>query len=109
MGSKYTNYSDALEKLNLETLDERRQSLCLKFAKKCVETEKLKKMFPLNRKIHHMEKRENEKFYVAKSFTERHRRSALPNMQRILNDKDKQKQKIMQQIKCTSMLVTNGL
>ena len=109
MGSKYTHYSDALEQLNLQTLDERRESLCVKFAKKCLETEKLKRMFPLNKKMHNMEKRENERYLVTKSFTERHRRSALPNMQRILNDKEKQRQKILKQIKCTSMPVNNGL
>ena len=108
MGSKYTSYSDALEKLNLQTLDERRQSLCLKFAKKCLKTEKLKKMFPLSRKKHHMEKRGKEKYFVAKSFTERHKRSAIPYMQRMLNDKEKQKQRIMKKISCTSMPVTNG-
>ena len=99
MGPRYTNYSDALLKLNLQTLDERRQLLCIKFAKKCLETEKLKRMFPLNKKMHNMEKRENERYLVTKSFTERHRRSALPNMQRILNDKEKQRQKILKQIK----------
>ena len=41
MWSKYTNYSDALEKLNLQTLDERGQSLCVKIAKKYVITEKI--------------------------------------------------------------------
>ena len=45
---------------------------------------------------------------MTKSFTER--RSALPNTQRILNDKEKQRQKILKQIKYTSMpAVTNGL
>ena len=98
MGSKYTNYNHALEKLNLQTLDERRQTLCLKFAKKCLETEKLKKMFPLSRKMHHMKIRGNEKYLVKKSFTERHKKSALPYMQRMLNDRERQKQKIMKQI-----------
>ena len=42
MWSKYTNYSDALKKLNLQTLDERRQSLCV--TKKCLITEKLIKI-----------------------------------------------------------------
>ena len=109
MGSKYKNYSDALKELNLQTLDERRQSLCVKFAKKCLETEKLKKMFPLNRKVHDMEKRNNERYLVSKSFTERHRKSAIPNMQRLLNEKEKQKQKIMRQISSTYMPVNNGL
>ena len=101
MGPKYTNYSDALKELNLQTLDERRQSLCVKFAKKCLETEKLSlKMFPLNRKVHHMRKRDNERYLVSKSFTERHRKSVIPYMQ---------KQKIMRQISSTYMPVNNGL
>ena len=108
MGSKFKNYNDALEKLDLQTLDKRREALCLKFAKKCLETEKLKKMFPINRKKHHMDKRNNEKYFVTKSFTERHKNSALPYMQRMLNDREKQKQKIMKQISYTSLPVNNG-
>ena len=53
---------------------------------------------------HHMEKRGNEKYFVAKSFTERH----IPYMQRMLNDKEKQRQGIMKEISCTSIPVTYG-
>ena len=41
-------------------------------------------MFPQSRKKHHMEKRDNEKYFVT-----------LPYMKRMLNDKEKQRQKIM--------------
>ena len=102
MGSRYTNYDDALQ-------DERRQSLCIKFEKKCLETKKFKKWFPLNRKMHQMEKRDSEKYLVKKSFTERHRRSALPSMRRILNEIGKKRQKIMKQTSCNSVPVNNGL
>ena len=34
LGQKYENYKNALELTNLETLEERRDKLCLKFAKK---------------------------------------------------------------------------
>ena len=52
MGPKYINYSDALAKLKEHSLDERRQLLCSKFAKKCLMVEKFKnKMFPLNKMI----------------------------------------------------------
>ena len=109
LGSRYTNYDDALKELNLQTLDERRQSLCVKFAKKCLETKKFKNWFPLNRKVHQMEKRNSEKYLVTKSFTERHKRSALPSMRRILNEKEEKKQKTMKQISWTSVPVNNGL
>ena len=62
LGKRYTTYSDALDKLNIESLEDRRRSLCLKFAKKCLQVEKLKKMFPKNVKKHKMLKRGSEVF-----------------------------------------------
>ena len=50
MGDKYENYENALEEINLQTLYERRKNLCLTFANKCLENEKMKDMFPLNYK-----------------------------------------------------------
>ena len=47
-------------------------------------------MFPRKQKIHNMLKRENEKFVIRRSYTERHRKSAIPHMQRLLN-KEKQR------------------
>ena len=46
LGQKYTNYEDGLEKLNLKKLADRRNELCLKFAKKCLENEKNTALFP---------------------------------------------------------------
>ena len=40
--NKYTTYKDVLKKLNIPTLDERREVLCLRFAKKCLKTKKVK-------------------------------------------------------------------
>ena len=108
LGPRYINYSDALLKLNLETLDERRKNLCLKFAKKCLSVDKFKKMFPLNEKSHKMRKRNNERFKVNKSLTERHKASAIPFMQRLLNEKERDKMKILRQIDNFSMPVNNG-
>ena len=51
-------------------------------------------MFPKNQNRHKMEKRSGEKFVVNKAFTERYRRSAIPNMQRLLNNLEKEKKKI---------------
>ena len=48
LGEKYQSYNKALIELNLETLEERRNTLCLKFAQKCLTNEKNQQMFPLS-------------------------------------------------------------
>ena len=57
--------------MNMDTLEVRRESLCLKFAKACVRNEKMSDMFPRNVKNHLMEKRGREVFYVRRAKTER--------------------------------------
>ena len=69
----------------MDTLEVRRESLCLKFAKACVRNEKMSDMFPRNVKNHLMEKRGREVFYVRRANTERLRKSAVINMQILLN------------------------
>ena len=44
----YISCEQALEDLNLETLSERRSSLCLQFAKRSVKHDKAKELLPLN-------------------------------------------------------------
>ena len=51
----------------MESLDERRSKLCLKFAKNCLKNEKMKKFFPLAHKKHDMNTRSNDKFKVQMS------------------------------------------
>ena len=48
MKDDYKDYHSALKFLNLETLSDRRNKLCIKFAKKCLKIENMKKLFPLN-------------------------------------------------------------
>ena len=55
-------------------------------------------MFPKNQNRHKMEKRSGEKFVINKAFTERYRRSAIPNMQRLLNTSEKEKKKMFKRI-----------
>ena len=69
LGKRYTTYSDALKKLSIESLEDRRKSLCLKFAQKCLQVEKLKKLFPRNVKNHKMLKRGPDIFKVNRSLT----------------------------------------
>ena len=85
LGSRYENHKKALDVLNMDTLEKRREYLSLRFARKCLENEKMKSMFPLNKKSHPMDIRKDEKFRVQFSNTERLRNSAIPYMQRLLN------------------------
>ena len=98
---RYFDYKNALKVVKLDTLEERRQKLCLKFAKACVRHEKLSDMFPKQRNGHHMDMRHNNKFIVKKARTERLQRSAILNMQRLLNKEESDKRKLMRQISWT--------
>ena len=82
---KYVNYKQALKLVDLESLHARRERLCLKFAKKCLKIENLKKLFPLREVKHEMKKRNTEKYLIKHINTERYMKSAIPAMQRALN------------------------
>ena len=98
LGDQYLNYKNALKVLKLQSLEERRESLCLRFAKKCLQVEKFRSMFPIKHQVHNMAKRGNEKYIVRRTLTERHKNSAIPHMQRLLNKADTEKRKICRQI-----------
>ena len=86
LGEKYQTYDKALLKLDMETLSERRTSLCLSFAQKCCKNQKTSDMFPKNDKKHNMETRKPEIFKVQHANTERLRKSSIIYMQHLLND-----------------------
>ena len=88
---RYKGYEDALDQLGLVTLNERREQMCLKFAKECLKLDKMKSFFPRNYKSHAMEIRGSEFYKVAKAQTERFRKSAIPSMITMLNDCQKRK------------------
>ena len=72
-------------KLEEETIEERRKTLCLKFAQKCLTNEKNQQMFPLSKKIHSMETRKPEEFEVQYAKTDRLKNCAKIYMQNLLN------------------------
>ena len=72
--------------LGLETLEERRKSLCLKFALKSLENENEIQMFSLNEKVHTMKTRNSELLQVQHANTSRLKNSALIYMQNIVNE-----------------------
>ena len=56
-------------------------------------------MFPKKTKMHCMSKRYQEKFKVKDTWTERYKKSAIPYMIKLLNDEDRKRQNILNQIK----------
>ena len=60
--NRYTNYEKGLEILRMESLDERRRHLCLKFAKNCLKNDKLNGMFNKKKDMHKMKKRNRKEY-----------------------------------------------
>ena len=89
LGNHYESYENALDVVGLKTLGERRKDLCLNFAKKCVQSDHSKDIFPLRK--HTVNIRNKEKYIVQSAKTTRLAQSAVPFMQRLLNE-DWQKQ-----------------
>ena len=85
LGEKYSDYESALLKVDLDNLSTRRENLCLNFAKKCLESDKTKGLFPLNDNQHNMKARNTETYQVNYANTDRLKNSSIPYMQRILN------------------------
>ena len=87
----YLNYENALRLTSLESLEERRGFLSLRFAKNCLKNENFSKLFPLKKTKHAMNVRNPDKFIVKIANTERYKRSAIPFLQRLLNNENSQK------------------
>ena len=83
---QYTGYKNALLRLDMQTLSERRCELSLNFAQKCLKNKKTQNMFPLNMKKHNMDTRHPEKFKVQHANTERLKKSPIIYMQNLLNE-----------------------
>lgn len=98
LGNRYVSYEDALEKLQLQSLEERREAMCLKFAKQCLKIQKLRHLFPKKVKSHVMKKRNSETFDFVKPKTTRYQFSAIPVMQRMLEKTDANKKQVLKKI-----------
>ena len=66
-----------------QTLDERREEQCRRFAQACTKNPKTQKMLPLNPNM--ISTRNHEKYNVQYARTSRIKYSAIPYMQRLLN------------------------
>jgi cell division septum initiation protein DivIVA len=77
--------------LDLQTLESRREELCLNFALQCTKNNKMQHIFPLNSKTHSMNTRMEEKYEVKHANTDRLRNSAIIYMQNLLNEHERRK------------------
>ena len=94
LGRNFDDYSKALSEVNLDLLKNRRQELCLKFAIKCTKSEKTQEMFPKREKEHEMQARNEEKYHIQHAKTNRLKNSAIPYMQRLLNENLNQRKRM---------------
>ena len=85
LGGEYLNYENALKLTKLESLEERRGSISLRFAKNCLKNEHFSKLFPLKKINHAMNVRNPDRYVVKRANTERFKRSTIPYLQRQLN------------------------
>ncbi|KAI8510654.1 hypothetical protein Bbelb_115700 [Branchiostoma belcheri] len=89
LGKNYTNYADACLLLGLETLERRRDHLCLTFAKKLLQSPDYRHWFPPRRgDISGRTTRSSNQIDRFRTRTERFRNSALPYMVKLLNNSE---------------------
>ena len=91
---KYESYQNALKVLELETLEERRNELAIKFAKKCLTNPKMKHLFPPSKGTHTMKQRNHKIFHVIHANTESMQHSLIVYMLNLLNTEARQKMEI---------------
>ena len=102
IGHRYDSYSQTLKFLNIETLFDRREKLCLRFAKRSLNVENFKHLFPLYKNEHNMKTRYSPKFEQAKISSKRYKVSTIPHLQRMLNKEAK-----MQNIDIRKLKIVN--
>ena len=100
LGKRYTSYSEGLKSLRLQSLEERREAMCLKFAKQSLKIDKFSKLFPRKENVHGMSKRKSDTYVLVNPRTTRYQFSAIPAMQRMLNKDEEKKKQVLKQISC---------
>ena len=86
MEDDFKNYHHALNVLGLTTLEIRRRKLTLDFAKRSLSDNKFRDLFPTRKTAHTMNTRNREQYKVNHANTNRYYNSAIPTMQRLLNE-----------------------
>ena len=87
MKDNYINYENALDKLKLQNLSDRRLMLASRFANRCTQNERFKSLFPTSDR--NLNLRNNQKFQVKYASTQKLYKSSIPAMQRLLNSENR--------------------
>ena len=98
LGKDYDGYEKSLEVLNMESLNQRRESMALKFVKNGLKNHNFSKLFPLRKLNHGMSKRRGERYHVNISKTKRCKDSAVPYLQGLLNKDDLEKKESLKSL-----------
>ena len=106
-GKPYESYSEALKQLGIMRLSERREVICLKFAKNCLRLENFKKLFPVHLSKHSMKTRNEEKYEISKSNGQRYANSAIPKMLNLLNKEYKEQKQNLRKLRKSILSPTN--
>ena len=85
---KYKDYENALNLLNIESLQKRREVLTLKFAKNGIKLNNLKDLLPEQENLRNIETRHQDKYKVNFANTDRLKNSSIISMQNLLNHDD---------------------
>ena len=99
----YVGYEKSLKILKIESLQDRRERLSLRFAQKCLKHEKFSDMFPKNQST--FSSRNKEKYHVNMALRERYRHSSIPFLQRKLNENlqmEKKQLRALLRVNCVS-------
>ena len=85
---KYKDYENSLNLLNIESLQERREIMTLKFAKNGIKYNNLKDLLPEQENLRNIETRHQDKYKVNFANTDRLKNSSIISMQNLLNHDD---------------------
>ena len=107
IGKPYESYSETLKELKIMRLSERREVICLKFAKSCLRLKNFEKLFPMHASKHGMKTRHEEKYKVSQSYGKRHAISAIPQMIKLLNKEHKEQKDQFKKLKKSFLSPTN--
>ena len=86
---KYKNYENALKILNLDSLEDRRKELILKFAKSAIKSNTMNDLFAKNEILHDMKTRNRNTYKVNFANTDRLKKASVITMQNMLNEDSK--------------------
>ena len=85
LGGSYYTYKNALQQMQLETLYSRRQRLCVKFARKCLKSNKFSHWFKTEDK-ETITRQRAQKFRSVYSRTMRYDKSPISYLTKLLNE-----------------------